>query len=75
MAPRYTDEWRDAVRIAITSGYGEPSNMKKSTTCTPIRHLEHEWRRWCAKEEIEPKHPTKHYVTFCESWFAKRGHP
>ncbi len=39
------------------------------------RHLEHEWRRWCGKEEIEPKHPTKHYVKFCESWFEKRGRP
>ena len=39
------------------------------------RHLENEWRRWCGKEEIEPKHPTKHYVKFCESWFEKRGRP
>jgi plasmid replication initiation protein len=37
------------------------------------RHLEQEWRLWCGKEEIEPKHPTKHYIKFCESWFQKRG--
>ena len=40
-----------------------------------VRHLEHEWRRWCGKEEIEPKHPTKHYLKFCQSWFEKRGRP
>ena len=40
-----------------------------------VRYLEHEWRRWCGKEEIVPKHPTKHYVKFCESWFEKRGRP
>lgn len=40
-----------------------------------VRHLEHEWRRWCGKEEIDPKHPTKHYLKFCHSWFEKRGKP
>ena len=40
-----------------------------------VRHLETEWRRWCGKEEIEPKHPTRHYLKFCESWAARRGEP
>jgi|TARA_Y100001951_G_scaffold55798_1_gene44273 plasmid replication initiation protein len=39
------------------------------------RYLEQEWRRWCGIEEIEPKHPGRHYVKFCESWFTKRGRP
>jgi plasmid replication initiation protein len=39
------------------------------------RHLEHEWRRWCGKEDIKPKHPTKHFIKFCKSWFEKRGRP
>lgn len=40
-----------------------------------IHHLEHEWRRWCASEEIEPKRPERHFLKFCQSWFEKRGAP
>jgi hypothetical protein len=39
------------------------------------RLLKHEWRRWCGRDETEPKHPTKHYVKFCVSWFEKMGRP
>ncbi|MEO0622203.1 MAG: replication initiator protein A [Pseudomonadota bacterium] len=37
--------------------------------------LEHEWRKWCAAEEIEPKRPERHFVKFCQSWFERRGSP
>ena len=40
-----------------------------------VRHIEHEWRRWCAAEEIVPKHPERHFIKFCSSWFEKRGRP
>jgi plasmid replication initiation protein len=40
-----------------------------------VHHLEREWRRWCGQEEIEPKHPVRHFVKFCHSWFVKRGKP
>ncbi len=40
-----------------------------------VRMIEQEWRGWCGKEEIEPKHPSRHFIKFCESWFEKRGAP
>ena len=40
-----------------------------------VRHLEQEWRKWCAVEEIEPEKPDRHNVKFCQSWFEKRGCP
>lgn len=40
-----------------------------------VRYLEQEWRRWCGAEEIEPKHPGRHFVRFCQSWHEKRGRP
>lgn len=40
-----------------------------------VRMLEREWRQWCAKEEIEPKRPEAHFVSFCRGWFEKRGRP
>ncbi|MEP0144408.1 replication initiator protein A [Marinobacter alexandrii] len=39
------------------------------------RHLEQEWRMWCGGEEIEPKHPLRHFIKFCTSWYEKRGAP
>lgn len=46
--------------------------------CAPgwdVRHLEQEWRQWCTKEEIAPRRPDAHFLTFCRSWFEKRGRP
>lgn len=37
--------------------------------------LEHEWRVWLGDNEIEPKHPAKHFIKFCKSWYEKRGRP
>jgi hypothetical protein len=37
--------------------------------------LEAEWRRWCGREEIEPKHPTRHFLKFCATWRETRGAP
>ena len=38
-----------------------------------VRRIEQEWRKGCAKEEIEPKKSDRHFVKFCQSWFEKRG--
>ena len=27
-----------------------------------VRHIEQEWRKWCAAEEIEPMKPDRHFV-------------
>ena len=38
-------------------------------------YLEQEWRVWLGENEIVPKHPEKHFLKFCQSWFEKRGTP
>lgn len=38
-----------------------------------VYHLEREWRRWLGENEIKPKCPARHFVSFCRSWFEKRG--
>lgn len=40
-----------------------------------VYYLEQQWRHWCGSEEIIPQVPERHFVKFCESWFAKRGRP
>lgn len=35
--------------------------------------LEREWRSWLGENEIEPKHPAKHFIKFCKSWYENRG--
>ncbi|MDR5655097.1 replication initiator protein A [Ruixingdingia sedimenti] len=40
-----------------------------------VHYLEQEWRSWLGENEIVPKHPERHFVKFCQSWFEKRGRP
>lgn len=40
-----------------------------------IHYLEQEWRLWLGENEISPKHPERHFVKFCQSWYEKRGRP
>ena len=40
-----------------------------------VYYLEQEWRAWCAEQEIEPRNPDRHFVSFCIAWFEKRGRP
>ncbi len=45
-------------------------------SCAPgwnVHYLEREWRQWCSKEEITPKRPEAHFLSFCRTWFEKRG--
>ena len=39
------------------------------------RYLEQEWRQWCGAEKITPKNPLGHFLSFCGTWFEKRGRP
>ena len=38
-----------------------------------VYYLEREWRRWLGENEIAPRHPERHFVKFCRSWYEKRG--
>lgn len=40
-----------------------------------VHMLEGEWRAWLGDNEIEPKHPSRHFIKFCKSWYEKRGKP
>lgn len=40
-----------------------------------LHYLEREWRGWLGENEIAPKHPERHFVKFCQTWFEKRGRP
>lgn len=40
-----------------------------------VREIERAWRNWLGDNEIEPKHPAKHFIKFCKSWYEKRGRP
>lgn len=40
-----------------------------------VRFLEQEWRNWLGENEIVPRHPERHLLKFCQSWFEKRGRP
>ena len=67
-----------APEAEVFEGLLEPEAYEEARAAAPgwdVRHLEGEWRRWCAAEEIEPKHPSRHFVRFCQSWFEKRGRP
>jgi plasmid replication initiation protein len=40
-----------------------------------VYYLEREWRLWLGENEIAPRHPERHFVKFCRSWYEKRGKP
>lgn len=56
----------------------DPDTYQEAREAAPgwdVYLLEQEWRGWLAKEEIEPKHPEKHFLKFCRTWFERRGRP
>ncbi len=62
----------------VVIGNLEPETYHDARQLAPgwdVYLIEREWRLWCAKEEIEPKRPDRHFMKFCESWFEKRGRP
>ena len=50
-------------------------DARKAAPGWDIYGLEQEWRGWCASEKIAPKHPERHFIKFCQSWYEKRGRP
>ncbi len=67
-----------APREEVYEGRLDPDAYHDARTVAPgwdIHHLEVEWRRWCGKEEIEPKRPSKHFISFCRSWHENHGSP
>jgi plasmid replication initiation protein len=40
-----------------------------------VYFLEGEWRRWVGEQDIVPRRPEKHFATFAQSWYEKRGAP
>ena len=62
----------------VFEAFLDPDIHEEARAAAPgwdVRYLEVEWRRWCAAEEIEPKHPSRHFVRFCRTWYEKRGSP
>jgi plasmid replication initiation protein len=56
----------------------DPEAYHDARTAAPgwdVYVLEEKWRTWLGENEIEPKHPARHFVKFCQSWFEKRGRP
>ncbi len=67
-----------ASRAAVTIGPLSPQAYEDARNQAPrwdVYYLEVAWRDWCAEQEIEPRNPDRHFVSFCVSWFEKRGRP
>jgi plasmid replication initiation protein len=64
--------------VIAWEGQLDPDAYHDARTVAPgwdIHMMEREWRSWLGENEIEPKHPARHFVKFCKSWFEKRGRP
>lgn len=62
----------------IFEGAVDPEAYHDARSASPgwdVYYLEREWRHWCGKQEIEPKRPGKHFVSFCKSWYENHGKP
>ncbi|MEO1533876.1 MAG: plasmid replication initiator, partial [Pseudomonadota bacterium] len=69
---------REAALEELGVGKLLPETYQEARSLAPgwdVYHLEREWRRWCELEEIEPRHPDRHYLRFCASWAERRGAP
>jgi len=65
-------------RAEIFEGTLDPDAYHDARLAAPgwdVHYLEQEWREWLGENEIEPKHPVRHFVKFCASWYEKRGRP
>jgi plasmid replication initiation protein len=62
----------------LFEGHLDPEAYHDARTAAPgwdVHYLEREWRKWLGENEIEPKHPARHFVKFCQTWHEKRGAP
>ncbi len=60
------------------AGHLDPEVYNDAREAAPgwdVYSLEREWRDWLGENEIEPKHPERHFVRFCQSWYSRRGRP
>jgi plasmid replication initiation protein len=70
---------RGTMTAALPSSWGgrlDPEAYNDAREAAPgwdVYHLEREWRHWLGANEIEPKHPERHFVKFCLTWYDKRG--
>jgi hypothetical protein len=65
-------------REDLFDGGLDPEAYHDARTVAPgwdVYYLEQEWRRWCGKEEVEPKRPGKHFISFCKTWYENHGTP
>lgn len=68
----------ESVVEAAWEGNLDPDAYHDARSVAPgwdIYLLEREWRSWLGSNEIEPKHPARHFIKFCKSWYEKRGRP
>ena len=64
--------------VAAWEGHLSPDVYHDARQLAPgwdIHYLENAWRSWLGEQEIEPKHPDRHFLKFCKSWYEKRGAP
>ena len=62
----------------VFEGALDPEAYHDARTAAPgwdVYYREREWRQWCGRQEIEPKRPGKHYVSFCKTWCDNHGSP
>jgi plasmid replication initiation protein len=71
---------RGSMAVALPSSSWEGSldgdayhDAREAAPGWDVYYLEREWRRWLGENEIEPKHPARHFVKFCRSWHERRG--
>lgn len=67
---------RDAV--VVWEGRLDPDAYHDARMVAPgwdVYVIEREWRQWLGDQEIEPKHPARHFIKFCKSWYERRGAP
>ena len=69
---------REAGQGEVAVGRLMPETYQEARGYAPgwdVYAIEAEWRAWCEAEEIEPRHPDRHYLKFCATWAEKRGRP
>lgn len=76
---------RGTMKVALTAPPSEPwigsldrdvfGDARNLAPGWDVYYLENEWRNWLGDNEIAPKHPERHFLKFCQTWFEKRGRP
>ncbi|GER05677.1 hypothetical protein JCM17846_33590 [Iodidimonas nitroreducens] len=67
-----------APSVTAWEGRLDPEAYHDARSAAPgwdVHLLEREWRSWLSDNEIEPKHPTRHFIKFCKSWYERHENP